>query len=168
LWAVPCVSVLLRNRSPPLRRSRPSRSPVSCFVSTNLLPALRARSPLHGAGGEPSGPPRSKRRTARRRAWNLAPGPRRLGLARGIDRVQSEVRISAHGGRDGRERARRPARLPARALHERTWRGQDSNLRRQSQSVYSRSPLTTRTPRRASPAASRGRVPILVQARAFS
>ena len=30
----------------------------------------------------------------------------------------------------------------------RRWRGQDSNLRRQSQSVYSRSPLTTRTPRR--------------------
>ena len=47
-------------------------------------------------------------------------------------------------------------------------RGQDSNLRRQSQSVYSRSPLTTRTPRRASPAVGRGRLAILVQARRLS
>src|SRR5436305_4692094 len=30
-----------------------------------------------------------------------------------------------------------------------TWRGQDSNLRRQSQCVYSASPLTAREPRRA-------------------
>lgn len=35
-----------------------------------------------------------------------------------------------------------------RAEREGTWRGQDSNLRRQSQRVYSASPLTAREPRR--------------------
>jgi hypothetical protein len=40
------------------------------------------------------------------------------------------------------------SRWPSRALGRPIWRGQDSNLRRLSQPVYSRSPLTTRTPRR--------------------
>jgi hypothetical protein len=45
------------------------------------------------------------------------------------------------------------------------WWGQDSNLRRQSQWVYSPSPLTTRTPHQASPALGRGQVDSIAGAR---
>jgi hypothetical protein len=44
------------------------------------------------------------------------------------------------------------AGTPAPGTHERpgsgSWRGQDSNLRRQSHTVYSRAPLTAQEPRR--------------------
>ena len=46
-----------------------------------------------------------------------------------------------------RRGAGRRAGSAARHLHGRTWRGKDSNLRRQSQRVYSASPLTAREPR---------------------
>jgi hypothetical protein len=91
---------------------------------------------------------RPERRSAPRRPRCAEAGLRRVRAARRLRPRGGQGANLRSCGRRCRRGADRRTEAAARHLHGRAWRGKDSNLRRQSQRVYSASPLTAREPRR--------------------
>jgi hypothetical protein len=153
VWSVPLHRARLIAAQSPKRRLTTRFGELGNLGLVRRAPGGTRRGRQKDSGGSrPEGPAAADWRG---REWRGQCGGQELVRGgRGQELVRSRKWQEAASGparvRQWRRRhAPVRARVRGRRIRAREWWGQDSNLRRQSQRVYSPSPLTTRTPHRA-------------------